>query len=223
MRKIETNLTHKDTHALRIWQDLCQKAGMGPLSSKIWLFENSPMWVTPCWSFNFSKWKHSSVPFFVTHSKVWKIKHSPVITGHEALPCFFGRWFLLVLWTPPWCSSAVRHAGGWNWSQCSSTPLDLTGFDKLEYLRIYLKKKSGEEASSSSASSTLSHSPHFVSPPLFYKVEEGWKKFNKKREGAPPPRPSRCSDLFSLLSKFLPVTLWLCFLSAHLPPASVSF
>lgn len=113
------------------------------------------------------------------------------------LPCFFGHGFLLVLWKPLWCSSAVRHADGWNWSRCSSTPLDLTSFQILLSPKCLLN----------GFPLLMRLLPHLfpallIASPLLYEVEE-----------EPPevsfPSHTLNANLFPLFSKFL----WL---SAHL-------
>lgn len=53
---------------------------------------------------------------------------------------------------------------------------------------------------------TTQLSPHFISPPRFYQEEEGQRKLKKRKDERSFPCLC-CSDLFSLFSKFLPVTL----------------
>lgn len=126
----------RGTHSLWIIPDLCQLN-----KNKIRLKKQAS--IPRCGHqthFNFFfKIKTLQFAFFSSLTASRELKQSPVSIKLEALPCFFGRWFLLVLWTPPWCSSAVRHAGGWNWSQCSSTPLDSTAFHMRKYLAIWGK------------------------------------------------------------------------------------
>lgn len=75
------------------------------------------------------------------------------------------------------------------------------------YLSEEKVSKTASSPSSSSASSTLARSPHFSSPPLCYKSGGGTEEITKK-EGKGGARFSpHSSDLFSLFSKFLPVTL----------------
>lgn len=107
------------------------------------------------------------------------------------LPCFFGRGFLLVLWKPLWCSSAVRHADGWNWSQCSSTPLDSASF------QILLRPKCLKSVFPLLLRPRPHLSPALLIPsPLLYKVEEDPPGVSF------PSRPLN-ANLFSLFSKFL--------------------
>lgn len=89
----------------------------------------------------------------------------------QALPRFFGRWLLLVLWTPPWCSSAVRHAGGWNWSQCSSTPLGIFSFHTLNIYLDSQEKVWRDGSLPRPSSSALSSVPRLC----FGEKEERWK------------------------------------------------
>lgn len=72
--------------------------------------------------------------YVTSESNLWGVTFDPLQTEcfthqmevdvfeskkEELLLCFFVLW---VPWRRPWCSGAVRHAGGWNWSRCSSTP-----------------------------------------------------------------------------------------------------
>lgn len=108
------------------------------------------------------------------------------------LPCFFDHGFRLVLWKPLWCSSAARHADGWNWSQCSSTPLDSASF------QILLRPKCLQNDDFPLLLRPLPHlspAPLIPSPRLYEEEEE-------------PPRVPFSShllnaNLFPLFSKFL--------------------
>lgn len=124
--------------------------------SKIWQPESTPAARTS---------NTVKLVFFPSFCKLWSHKRSKC----QVLPCSFGHWFLLVLWKPPWCSSAVRHAGGWNWSQCSNTPLDILGFHVVKYLpgcffiSLDFAGKSLENCSPSSDVTPLNSLP--TSPP----------------------------------------------------------
>lgn len=122
-------------------------------------------------------------PFSLLFCKLCIYKRSNCLV----LPCFFGHWFLLVLWTPPWCSSAVHHAGGWNWSQCSSTPLDILLFHAVKYLSITLliyldfAKKPLKTPSSPSSDVVLLNSL-LTSSPLLGFIKKRRDRGNKKKE-----------------------------------------